>query len=116
MSVLLAVLAFLAGFGAYFATGMRLVGRPYVTRSVQSRCERYPNLAVDHTEDWRRVATFEALFVSAIWPLYLTFRSLVSRVADGAPLSDYELRRELEGRDRRIAELERELGVDRRRG
>jgi hypothetical protein len=100
---------------AYLVAGMRIAGRPYVTRQVQQRCERHWILAEDHVDEWRREAAFEALFVTAIWPLYLGVRSLISRVADGAPLSDYELRRQLAERDRRIAELERDLGVGTRR-
>jgi hypothetical protein len=115
MSVLLIVIIVLALAAAYLRTGMRLAGRPYVTRQVQQHCERHPTLAEDYAEEWRREAAFEALFVTAVWPLYLAFRSLVSRVAEAAPLSDHELRRQLADRDRRIAELERELGVGTRR-
>lgn len=114
MVILLIVIIVLALAAAYLRAGMRIAGRPYVTRQVQANGERYPNLAVDHIEDWRREAAFEALFVTLIWPVYLGFRSLVSRVAEAAPLSDHELRRQIADRDRRIAELERELGVGRR--
>lgn len=113
MTALVIICVALAGIAAYLTAGMRHVGRPYITRQVQANCKSYPNLARDHTDMWRREAAFEALVVTAIWPLYLALRSLITRTASSAPLSDYELRRQLAERDRRIAELERELKVGR---
>lgn len=116
MSALLIIAILIAIVLAYLRLGTRLAGRPYIPRAVQEHCKRYPTLAKDpvQVEGWRRDAAFESLFVTLVWPAYLTVRLLISQAAAAAPLSEHELRRQLADRDRRIAELERELGVGRR--
>lgn len=115
MNALLIVLAILVGVAAYFAAGIRLAGRPYITREMDRHCSQYPNLNTPaDLERWRRQAAGESLFVAAIWPLYFAFRAITGHMAASAPLCDHEARRKVEQQGRRIAELERELGIGRR--
>ena len=113
MNALIVLLITLTALGAYITIGVRFAARPYVTREVERQCRTLPTLAKDtHTiERWRRTAAHEGLFVALIWPIALTIRHLGGALAASAPLSQAELKQQIQQRDRRIADLEREVGI-----
>ncbi len=122
MTVLLIVLACIAG---YYWLGLRLVARPHVAREVAG-------YITEHADHWklmgrvvapseierrvagqRRTASGEALFLAAFWPVVLASRAAMGVFMATTPLSGAESRLQIQQRDRRIAELERELGIRR---
>ncbi len=122
MTVLPIVLACIAG---YYWLGLRLVARPHVAREV----EDYITENADHWKTLhrvisageierrvtaeRRLAAGEGLFLAAIWPIVLAFRAAMGGLLATVPLSSAEAQLQIQQRDRRIAELERELGIRR---
>lgn len=122
MTVLLIVLACIAG---YYWLGLWLVGRPHITRGVANyiteNAEHWKVLSrvVTPSEVERRVAAHrhfvagEALMLAAAWPLVLVGRAAMGTLMAITPLSDAEAQLLLQQRERRIAELERELGIRR---
>lgn len=113
MSGIVILLGVLAALGIYVTIGVRLAARPYVTREVERHCRDFPSLAAKphQIDQWRRTAAYEGLVAALIWPIVLTIRHLGGALAASAPLSEVELKRQIQQRDRRIAELEREVGL-----
>jgi hypothetical protein len=103
----------LAATAAYLVIGWRFIAPTWVTREVARQVEAYRFSAADPAEvaGWRRTAAGEGVALGLIWPVYLLGRFLLGKVADAAPLTDFEAKRKIAGRDRRIAELERQLGI-----
>jgi hypothetical protein len=108
----------LACVAAYLVVGFRYAAPRFVTRMVESDIRQWPSLAHDSTERWRREAAGFAVVIGFVWPFYLGGVLLLNAIAKSAPLTDYELRRKSEQQARRIADLERQLGIGReaRRG
>jgi hypothetical protein len=101
----------IAGVGAYLFIGWRCIAPGWVTREVARQVRQFSVLAANEAETWRREAAATSIAIGLVWPLYLAFRLLTGKIADRAPLTDFEARQQLADRDRRIAQLERELGV-----
>lgn len=103
----------LAALAAYLWYGFTRVAPAYVTRKVAAQCAFLPTSAKDPA--WvareRRDAAGDAIGLALVWPAYLAGRALTGSIADQAPFTDHELRQRLAERDRRIAELHRELNM-----
>ncbi len=123
MTVLLIVLACIAG---YYWLGLRLVARPHVAREVEDyitenadHWKRMGSRVVTPREieqrvaNSRRTASGEALFLAALWPVVLASRAAMGVFMATTPLSAAEAQLQIQQRDQRIAELERELGIRR---
>ncbi len=108
----------LACVAAYLFVGLRLVAPRFVTRMVANGIRQWPNIADDSIERWRREAAGFAVVIAVGWPLYFVGTFLLDTISRAAPLTDYELRRKSEQQAKRIADLERQLGIGReaRRG
>lgn len=108
-------LAVLACIAVYYWLGIRLVARPFVTTQVAKHVRHFPTRSarLDDIDEERRFAAVGGLMLAAVWPFVLIGRLLVGRLAASAPLCDAEARELLKQRDRRVAELERELGMRR---
>lgn len=105
----------LACITTYCWAGIRLVARPFVTTQVAKHIRDFPSLASkpgNLDEERRSMAGF-GLALAAIWPFVLIFQLLIGRLVASAPLSAVEASEQLKQRDRRIAELEWELGIRR---
>lgn len=100
---------------AYLAFGFGYVAPRYVTRQVEDHIRRLPALAKESGKvaRWRREEAGFAVAPALCWPFYLLCRAVVGRIAAAAPLTSFELRAENEAQAKRIAELERELGIGR---
>jgi hypothetical protein len=103
----------LAAVAAYLFVGWYLVAPRYVTREMARNFERWAILAdrPDEVAGWRRFAAGEGAGLGLIWPAYLAARLVTGSIASRAPLCDQEARRKIAERDRRIADLERQLGI-----
>ncbi len=104
------------GFGsiaAYLIVGFGYVAPRWVTREVEESIRRCPTLAKDPAEvaEWRRDSAGLAWGPALVWPLYLLGRLVTNRIASAAPLTSHELRIENEQKAKRIAQLEKELGI-----
>jgi hypothetical protein len=119
VTILLIVLASLI---AYIAVGLKYVAPLYVTRAMEGRVRLWGQELLDSVLDrepdrlerWRREEAGWAFGVALIWPLYLAgvaAERLAGVVVRDAPLTSYELKRQTEQQAKRIAELERDLGL-----
>jgi hypothetical protein len=107
------LLVVLAGIAAYLAVGFGYVAPRYVTRQVEGRIRRFSALAEEpgKVDGWRREEAGFSVLPALSWPFYLLGRALLGRIVAAAPPTSFELRAENEAQAKRIAELERELGV-----
>ena len=105
-------LAIVASFVVYYALGIWLVARPYVTREMAQTIAEFPSLSKDPVwlADHRRTEAGFGLLAACIWPAVLLYRVLIHAVVS-APLAPAEAELLLAQRARRIAELEREAGI-----
>jgi hypothetical protein len=103
----------LACLAIYLFIGWYFVAPRYVTREMARNFQRWSSLASvpGEVDGWRRFAAGEGAGLGLIWPVYLAGRLLTGGVARRAPLCDQEAKRKIAERDRRIAELERQLGI-----
>ncbi|MUN41426.1 hypothetical protein [Actinomadura litoris] len=113
MNTALHVLAAVVGTAVYLALGVRYAAHPFIAREVEQSCQRWPSLMNEpgKIESWRRTAAIAGVGLAPLWPAYLLYRVAINALVKTAPLSPTELRRQVTDRDRRIAELERELGL-----
>ncbi|ASU81520.1 hypothetical protein CDO52_00815 [Nocardiopsis gilva YIM 90087] len=113
--IILAVIIAVAA--AYLWYGFARVAPTFVARMVAEFIEDYPTLAAKPrrvAQERREQAGF-AIGIALSWPLYLTGRALTGGIADRAPLTDHELRQQLQEKERRIAERERRIAELERR-
>lgn len=61
-----------------------------------------------HVAEWRRGNLGFGMFIGLFWPVYLLGRMIGRRMLEALPPSSVEL----EARERKIAQLERDLGID----
>lgn len=109
---------FLASVAAYLVIGWRFVAPRFVARDIAretAKAAQWQRTA-SYAAECRRDAAEAGVAVGIMWPLYvvtrvacLLGRLLVSGIAARAPLTDLEVRHALAARDRRIAELERQM-------
>lgn len=115
MIVLLIVLACIV---AYLAVGFVYVAPRWVAREVEKYYERYPGLAKDPRKvaKWRRDMAGLAWGAALVWPFHSAARTLNDWIARATPLTSEELKAMNTQQAKRIAELERELGIGARKG
>lgn len=107
------VLAVLATAAGYLALGWKLYARSAITRGVQRQYEQHPILYETRAEmaELRREQILFALMTLPCWPLALAAVLLIDRAAARVPLAPAEAEQQIRQRDKRIAELERELRI-----
>jgi hypothetical protein len=107
------IVVVLSCIAIYCWAGIRLVAKPFVTTQVANHIRDYPTLAAKpgNIDAERRDMAGFGLALAVIWPAALVWRLLISGLVASAPLSDVEVQEQLKQRDRRVAELERELGM-----
>lgn len=104
----------IAGVLAYYAAGVWFVGRPFVVRQMEAHIRDFPNLTSEGELSYERTAMSAiGLLLSAIWPLALVGRLMTQGMSALAPMSKSEAELRLKAREKRITELERELGIGR---
>ncbi|WP_304452884.1 hypothetical protein [Nocardiopsis sp. YSL2] len=108
------LLTILAAFATYLWYGFRIIAPAYVTRQVDEHIEdriRHELPPHKYVHDRRKSAAADAVGIALVWPFYLGWRALTGNISGRAPLTDHELRHQLEEKDRYIAELERRNGI-----
>lgn len=113
MITLVIVLACVAG---YLGIGFGYVAPRWAAREVENDIRNFKSLAGDpgRIDEWRRSAAGFAVVIALVWPLSLACRWLVDRIVDATPPSSRELEELAKQQAARIAELERELGIEER--
>lgn len=98
----------------YLWVGFAHVAPSYVAREMEAFARRCPTLVNDrqYVADRRRSTCGEAVFIAVVWLPYLAGRAATGAIARRAPFTDHELREQNRQQANRIAELERELGID----
>lgn len=102
-------IVFLALIALYLLVGWRVATIPFVIREVERCIVEYPLLAKDTREiaRWRREALGFGAPLAIVWPFYLAWRTVSARTISSLPITSVEA----EAKDRRIEQLERELGL-----
>lgn len=112
MTALFAIGCIAAYLAVYFWIGFAKVAPRYITRKVEQHCREWPGLTGPRElERERRNAAGDAGMAGFFWPAYLLTTWIGRSIAAASPLITLEMKRELERRDRRIRDLERELGI-----
>lgn len=102
-----------ASVAVYAYAGVRFVACPYIAREVERNCKLYPITAEDpaEVERWRREAASEGVGFALAWPITLMIQEFSRGLADSVPPTPTEAQQQIKARDRRIAELEHQLGM-----
>lgn len=98
---------------AYLGIGFMWAAPRYVTIYVEDCVSRFAILVDDpgRLEEWRREGAAFAIAVAFVWPFYFAGRRLLRRIAAAAAPSSYELKIQNKQQAKRIADLERDLGI-----
>lgn len=112
MTLLVVLGCVAAFFAAYLAIGFGYIAPRYVTCEVADSIRKYPTIATPgNVAEWRRFAASMAWGTAIVWPFYLLGRAGTAWIHGRSPLTDHELKVKTEQQAKRIAELERELGI-----
>ncbi|WP_017602197.1 hypothetical protein [Nocardiopsis lucentensis] len=111
---MITVTIILTAVTAYLWYGFTKVAPAFIAREVAEFIDQYPELADEpnRVAIERREKAGLSIVPALIWPIYLATRALTGHLADRAPRTDHELHQQLEISQHRIAELERELGIE----
>ncbi|MEU4578964.1 hypothetical protein [Nonomuraea sp. NPDC023979] len=106
----------LAAVAGYLAIGLGYIAPRWAAREVENDIRQFGILAKDpgRIAEWRRDAAGFSVGIALVWPGYLVCRWLVDQIVHATPPSSHELKALNEQQARRIAELERELGIGER--
>ncbi len=109
---MVATLLALIALAGYLYGGYRFL-LVWTARRVDRDIRAFPALAryPGEIERWRRDWVAAAVFPAVIWPLLLIAEFAVDRVARAVPLSSHEQELRIREQQRRIQELESELGI-----
>lgn len=99
---------------AYLLVGFCWAAPNFVRGEMDRNLRDYKILADDpgRVEEWRRTSAAFAIGVALIWPLWAVNRLLAGAISARVGLSSEELKRANLEQAKRIAALERELGLD----
>ena len=100
---------------AYLAVGFFYFAPWWINREVEKAIRRWSHVAEDADEiaDQRRFAASLAWLPALFWPFCWFGHWLTNRLAATTPITTHELKLKSEQQAKRIADLERELGIGR---
>jgi hypothetical protein len=98
---------------AYLAIGLVFIAPRWTARQVESDIRNFGLLAdkPGKIEEWRRSAAGFSIAIACVWPFYLAWEWAIDRIVNASPPSTYELKLQNEQQAKRIADLEKELGI-----
>lgn len=113
MTATIITILVVAGIAGYLWYGFRVIAPRYVNECMEEWTSKFDILSrdPDYVRRHRRFEAGMAIGPALVWPFWLLTQALTKSIEDAAPLTDHELRLQLQEKDQYIEKLEIETGI-----